>query len=637
MELRKVLILGEDESVIQGIAGLLPDKYELLTYIYGTGTIPSASYALVVAILPRQKLRQRLSELAMALEHQPVVLVIPTQPSLSLINAMLSLRPLYVLKYPYRESAARRALAEALHKSHALAKRYTSQQQLAETNRQLSQRLQELNALYTIAQEVTSTLDLDEVLKRIVEASIGLTDTEEGFILLREGNKLYLRASKNMDSSVVQRLHTVVVDDIAWQVLRSGRPVMLQRESRIATGYLAQALLYIPLHTSGDGTIGVLGVFNRTKPGSFTENHLYTLTSMAGFASAAVDNARLFEAVKWERSRLNAILRHASEAILVVDEENRLHLWSQTAAQLFDIPAEAMGKPVSEYIRYAALVDLFSQAAEHEQRLHAEVELEDGQVFNAQLTPINRVGRVVIMQDITHLKELDRLKSEFVSTVSHDLRTPLTTVQGYIALLDRVGSLNDMQREFIGKSLHSLNHITELISDLLDIGRIEAGYNLEMRPCRMDEIIRKAASVYADTVEQRELHLEVDLPDTPLWVHGTPRRLQQVVENLLSNAIKYNRSHGRIVIHAEADDRHVIVKVQDTGIGIPVSEQPKVFERFYRVRNNDTQDIEGTGLGLAIVKSVIEKHKGRVWVESTPGEGSTFAFVLPLYTPSEAN
>ncbi len=635
MEPRKILILSESETQIQELVELLPDSYEVQCHLYEQGSVPQGSYALVIIILPEQNLRQKLSELGESLKHQPVVIVTPTQPSLSLINAMLDLHPLRVLKYPLRAQSARRVLDEALHKSHALAKWYGSQQKLAETNQRLNRRLQELNALYTIAQDVTSTLDLDEVLRRIVESSVNLTETEEGFILLREGNTLYLRASKNMDSSVVQRLNTAVMDSIAWQVVRSGRPTMLQRESRIATGYLVRSLLYIPLQTPGHGTIGVLGVFNRTKVGKFTENHLFTLTSIAGFAATALENARLFDTVEKERSRLNALLKHASEAILVVDEEDHLRLWSETAARLFSIPADAKGKSVETCLQNSSLVDLFHQAVEQDRRLHAEIELADGQVFNAQLTPIRNVGRVVIMQDITHLKELDRLKSEFVSTVSHDLRTPLTTIQGYIALLDRVGSLNDMQRDFIRKSLNSLTHITEMISDLLDIGRIEAGYNLEMVPCRMDEIIGKAVALYADAAEQQQLRLEVDLPDAPLWVHGTPRRLQQVVENLLSNAIKYNRPHGKIYVRAMADEHHVIVKVEDTGIGIPLEEQPRVFERFYRVQSDDTQDIAGTGLGLAIVKSVIEKHKGRVWVESTPGEGSTFAFVLPLYTPAE--
>ena len=245
---------------------------------------------------------------------------------------------------------------------------------------------------------------------------------------------------------------------------------------------------------------------------------------------------------------------------------------------------------------------------------------------------LDGVGRVAVMQEITHLKELDRLKSEFVSTVSHDLRTPLTTIQGYVELLDRAGPLNDMQTKFIGKALSSLSHITALISDLLDIGRIEAGYDLEMQPLRMDELIRLATEAAGVIAATQDIDVSLELPQAPLWVWGNTRRLRQVLDNLISNALKYNRSGGRVRVSGRRDGDHVVVQVSDTGIGVPAEEQPRLFERFYRVQTPETEGIKGTGLGLAIVKSVIEKHRGRVWVESIPGQGSTFAFLLPIYS-----
>jgi two-component system phosphate regulon sensor histidine kinase PhoR len=241
---------------------------------------------------------------------------------------------------------------------------------------------------------------------------------------------------------------------------------------------------------------------------------------------------------------------------------------------------------------------------------------------------------VVVMQDITHLKELDRLKSEFVSTVSHDLRTPLTTIQGYIELLARVGPLNEGQRDFIDKAFHSLSHLTALISDLLDIGRIEAGYDLEMRPFCINDVIRQSVDAHTILIEQGELYAVTDIPDEPLWIHGNARRIRQVLDNLISNAIKYNHPGGAVKVTAQPGDDYVIVSIEDEGIGIPLEEQPKLFERFYRVRSPEAEDIHGTGLGLSIVKSVIEKHKGRVWVRSYPGKGSTFAFILSLCSPS---
>lgn len=237
------------------------------------------------------------------------------------------------------------------------------------------------------------------------------------------------------------------------------------------------------------------------------------------------------------------------------------------------------------------------------------------------------VGYVLMMQDITHLKELDRIKSEFVSTVSHDLRTPLTTIRGYVDLLERVGPLNEQQRIFLERVRKGTSHITELIGDLLDLGRIEAGYDLEMEPLHLERIIDAVVEEFRPLTREKRQELRWKRRPLPL-VRGNPRRLRQVMENLLSNAIKYTQEGGWVAVEAVEEKGHLVVQVADNGIGIPPADQPHVFERFYRVQREETEEIEGTGLGLAIVKSVVEKHGGRIWVESQPGAGSTFTFVL---------
>ncbi len=504
---------------------------------------------------------------------------------------------------------------------------------LAETNRRLNARLQELNTIYTVGKSVTATLDAGEVLERITVAAVNLTRADEGFLLLKEGDRLFVRAVKAWASELPERLHQKTNDTVAWQVIRSGRPVLLNRETRIATGSLAQTLLYVPLQVPEVGTMGVLAVVNRQNETPFTENQLFTLSSLADFAAIALENARLFAQREAERSRLSAILENVAEAIVVIDEAHRLWLWSATAAQAFGLTEEARGRPAADYLTNAEIQDLFSQADQDGSVLHAEITLDDRRVYNAQLSTINGVGRVVIMQEITHLKKMDRLKTEFVSTVSHDLRSPLTTVQGYIALLDRAGSLNQMQADFVDKALTSLHHITALISDLLDVGRIEAGYDLEMQPVCMDEIVLEVIEAAKVSAAEADIDLSVCLSQPPLQVWGNMRRLRQVLENLVGNAIKYNSAPGKVEVRAWRNEAHIMITVRDTGIGIPAEEQARIFERFYRVNTVDTEGIQGTGLGLAIVKSVIEKHNGRVWVESTLGIGSTFAFLLPLYQP----
>lgn len=504
---------------------------------------------------------------------------------------------------------------------------------LAEANRRLNERLQELNAIYTVGKSVASSLDTREILDRVILAAVNLTQADGGFIVMQEDDQLFVRVVKHRDSKYTEHLHEKTSDQMVWQVIRSGRPAMLHREMRLSTRFLVRALLYVPLDAPGAGTIGILGVVNQVKDEAFSENQLFALSSIAGFAAVALENARLFALREAEHSRTSVILERAAEAIVVTDSHNRLWLWSDTAAQLFGLNAEAQGRAVDDYVDNKGLRALFSQSVEDGGVVHSEVTLDDGRVYNAQLSTIEAVGRVAVMQDITHLRELDRLKSEFVSTVSHDLRTPLTTIQGYVELLGRVGPLNDVQQSFVDRALTSLDHVTALISDLLDIGRIEAGYDLEMQKLRLDELIRLTVDATQPHAVSIGINLTSDLPRFPVWVWGNTRRLRQVLDNLIGNAIKYNRPLGWVKVSARQQEDHVVVAVEDSGIGIPPGEESKIFDRFYRVQSPETQNVQGTGLGLAIVKSVIGKHKGRIWVDSEPGVGSTFSFVLPMCNP----
>jgi signal transduction histidine kinase len=232
------------------------------------------------------------------------------------------------------------------------------------------------------------------------------------------------------------------------------------------------------------------------------------------------------------------------------------------------------------------------------------------------------------MQDITDLKELDRIKTELVATVSHDLRSPLTSIKGFADLLPMVGELNDRQVSFLHKIQRGVESVTEMVSDLLDLGRIEAEARMEMEPCALGAIIKRTAASLESAAELREQTLKLDLEPGLPPVLGNPMRLGQVINNLVGNAIKYTPDKGHITVSATADQGQVIVTVEDDGIGIPADELPYVFEKFYRVKSPETDDIIGSGLGLSLVKSIIDKHDGRVWVHSRVGEGSAFTIVL---------
>jgi len=333
-----------------------------------------------------------------------------------------------------------------------------------------------------------------------------------------------------------------------------------------------------------------------------------------------------------ELQKLDTIVEHIEDGVIIVDEQSNLLLINPAARRAFGIWQDEVinGKPVSEVLPHPDLRILLSESV-NTPVPHNEITFEDGRVLSAQCTPIPRIGLAVTMQDITYLKQIDRLKNEFVHTVSHDLRSPLTAILGYVDLLDRVGPVNDQQHEFIHRIQNSVQSITALVNDLLELGRIEAGFDSQKEVVPLEGIIRYALETLGGQISDKKLNLHLNLPAEIPQLRGNPIRLRQLLDNLIGNAIKYTPEGGEITIDMEAQSDQVILRISDTGPGIPPADQPHIFEKFYRA-SNVPKGVGGSGLGLAIVKSIVENHQGRIWVESLLGQGSTFTVVLPLFT-----
>jgi two-component system NtrC family sensor kinase len=290
----------------------------------------------------------------------------------------------------------------------------------------------------------------------------------------------------------------------------------------------------------------------------------------------------------------------------------------------------AIGKPVLDIISHPDLRSLLIRTDDSDPLQYYEVSFADGRVGNAQLTDISDVGRALTMQDITYLKEMDRMRSEFVHTVSHDLRSPLTSVIGYTELVERAGILNDIQKDFLSRIQGSVQQITSLINDLLDIGSIEAGFDTRREFIQLEGILRYTLDMLQGQIKSKHLMVKTDIGPSLPALRANPIRLRQVMDNVVGNAIKYSYPNGEINISIHAEEEQIILKVTDAGPGIPVSDQPRIFDKFYRGSN--ISEVEGSGLGLAIVKTIVESHQGRIWVESVEGKGSSFFIVLPVLT-----
>lgn len=539
----------------------------------------------------------------------------------------------YVLK-PFQISEMLQSIERALAEARLRRERDELTDRLVKSNQQLEQRLKELNTLFGIGKSVTSLLDQDKLLSRLVEAAVYLINAEEGSLLLIDDktNELYMVAARGIDERMARSFRLRVEDSLAGEVITSGQPLVLSGAdlTKIKTSYLVRSVMYVPLRIKGRVS-GVLSVDNRQQQRDFTNHDLRLLSALADYAAISVENAKLFNQAESERAKLATVLSEIAEPVVVITgRDDRIAVANTAFRRAFDLGVVvAEGRPLRELIQNEELLELIASAPSAGSH-KCEIPLADGRTFYATLTPIPDVGQAVIMQDITYFKELDRMKSDFVSTVSHDLRAPLTSVKAYAQMLEMAGDLNDKQNLFMHRIVKATDHIASLVSDLLDLSRIEAGLDLETTVVDLDWLASELVAELQEQAAGQRQQLVYHSPGRPAHVLGSPLRLKQVMANLTGNALKYTPAGGQIRVMVRLNNNQVALKVEDNGLGIPPADLPFVFDKFYRVKTDDRTDIQGTGLGLAICKSIIEKYGGSIWVESQYHQGSIFTFTLPL-------
>ena len=335
-----------------------------------------------------------------------------------------------------------------------------------------------------------------------------------------------------------------------------------------------------------------------------------------------------------ERSRLELVFNNIHDSVMILDEGKNILLVNPAMCRAFGLNAKtAIHKPVLDILKHPDLIALISRTDNNDPLQYYEVSFPDGRVGNAQLAAIYEVGYAITMQDITYLKETDRTRSEFVNTVSHDLRSPLTSVMGYSELVERAGPLNNDQRDFLNRLRDGIQHITSLVNGLLDLGSVEAGFDTQREFVQLEGILRYTLDMLQGQVKSKRLKIHTEIIQPLPALRANPIRLRQVLDNVIGNAIKYSNTNGEIKIIIRCQGDQMILQVTDQGPGIPSTDQQHIFDKFYR-GSNVPPGIDGSGLGLAIVKTIVESHQGRIWVESAVGKGSSFFIVLPVFSES---
>jgi len=336
-----------------------------------------------------------------------------------------------------------------------------------------------------------------------------------------------------------------------------------------------------------------------------------------------------------QQAQLRAFLGAMQEGVVAIDPDDRVVFSNAMGRRLLHLDPGEHVLDISQMP--GGLLDVLTEVRESDSRTHSEItqSIDNEElvldVRGAPFTADDQSGVVLVLYDITSIRRLERVRTDFVANVSHELKTPLTAIQGYVeTLLD--GAIHDERynTRFLEKSHAQVRRLTALVSDLISLARIEStSFRADGDPVDMREIIIESAGYRHDLLQTKQLHLDLDLPDAPLLIDGEAEGLRQIVDNLLDNAINYTPEKRGIRLRLAAEGYDGVLRVADTGMGIPAESLPRIFERFYRVDAGRSRELGGTGLGLSIVRNLVQRMQGEVAVESELGVGTTFTVTLP--------
>ena len=515
----------------------------------------------------------------------------------------------------------------------------------SQMQRALRQRLDELSLLLSVSNDVAATVHIDEGMPAVLQGVLRGTGAAGARAVVRNPNApaplIFAEGPAAGSLSALDRpllLRLRSVDELAY-----GSADEIAAGLAVDAGPAA-ALFALPLRPGGVFE-GVLYLAYR-QPHYFDSDERGLLRTLAGQATVLVQNAHLFAAAEGGRRRLAAILASTTNGVIVTDPTDRVLLVNPAVERAFGLRATAVtGRPVIDALAAAepsgALAGRLSLSQSGAGNPgDGKVELEvGGRSYLAGISTVysskgRTMGRVAVLQDVSDIREVERMKSDFVAGISHDLLSPLTYMHNYAAMLPVVDD-DALAGEYAEKIMAGIERMKRLVNDLLDLARIEAGLNLQFDRVQVAEVLAEVAQEYASPAHVAGVRLMVAAPaDLPLVV-ADPMLLRRAITNLVTNGLKYAPQSGPLMLEATQDGDEIVIRVADHGPGIDAAEQAHLFEKFYRGQGAGTgyragDRAGGAGLGLAIVKSVADHHGGRVWCESAPGTGSAFYLALPI-------
>lgn len=517
-------------------------------------------------------------------------------------------------------------------------------------------KLSEFSSLNQISQSVATLFNFEETLLSIIATITKQMEGDRGVLALFDHNDKLLKAVKpafNLTESQVRDFRTRSDEGITGQVFCKGTPLMLEKLNPETQETLLRAkltdvksVLAAPLKVKSQ-TLGVLHVFSKNEA-NFENEDLRLFGILSSQAAVVVSSSYMYREIEEERKKDESLLTSIGEGVVAVGKDEKIILLND-AGQNFTgfLKEELFGKTIYETLKPTdkkgplkvenSPVGRVLKTGKPEVLTEVSITRHDGTTFPARFSVAATfdaddeiMGVICVFSDITKEKEVEVMKQELISIATHELRTPITGVKGYLDMIlaGDTGGVNDETKETLQEMTGITQKLADLVDDLLNVGRIEQG-RIEYKPVPMDlsqlttDII-KELSIQA---KQKNIELIYQKPEIP-EVKADPDRTRQVLINLIGNAIKYTEK-GSVTVSLEKKDQEIVCSVKDTGLGISKEGQAKLFSKFYRVKTDKTRQITGTGLGLWITKQIVEMMAGKIWVESVEGKGSTFRFSLP--------
>lgn len=527
---------------------------------------------------------------------------------------------------------------------------------------ELNQRpsLEDFELLAEVSQMLT-VLDQDRVLERVIELMANAVGASKVSLILRpeyvdDWRQIFVKhlSTDQLDEEPdqPQSIHfaqRVLDKGLAGWVFRHKQGTIVYDTRQDERWYVfpdsnsnARSVLCVPFLYNGE-VLAVLTMLD-PEPNHFNDYHLRLMTIVANQATVAVRNAQLFNQMLQQQQQLETILHAIPDYLLVLDEAGKILLLNDSAARLLNggnAPTGTMGQPLANYVHvdsmFSSIVSTLEKPLQGAQTWSFETRSERQRrdylvTISAWQHPATEMaGHMVMLRDITTMRDLNRFKDEMLKMASHDLRSPLALIVGYCSLIALDTPEESSTHEYLNAIQRATERMQGLLDDLLRVEQIRKSPMELHQKVEFLHLVETAVENTRPAAEQKRHQLE-----TEFWLDGAPPvtinpvLIREAIENLISNAIKYTSEGGRICVRAYMQDNQMHFNVEDNGIGIPKEHLPRIFETFYRAKQVGSEGVEGRGLGLSLVKTIIERHGGEVWVESKQGSGSRFGFWIPV-------